>query len=89
MASLMVVLRSEWMLMPRPPCRSGSMPVARQYFLTSLTSCQGVLRSRCRHSSPVLSGYIGRSRGPSLSFGTQALLHVGDFLSKENFICFT
>jgi hypothetical protein len=35
MASLIAVLRKEWMPMPRPPSRLGSMPAARQYFLTS------------------------------------------------------
>src|SRR5512144_2155166 len=57
-------LRSEWMPIPRPPSRSGSMPAARQYFLTSR---QGVLRPRCRRSSPVPSGFMGRKSGPSLS----------------------
>jgi hypothetical protein len=63
MASLMAVLRSESMPMPRPPSRSGSMPAAGGY----LTSRQGVLRSRCRSSSPLPSGFIGRNKGPSLS----------------------
>ena len=48
----------------RLPNRDGSMPAARQYFLTSR---QGVLRSRCRRSSPVPSGLMGRKSGPSLS----------------------
>ena len=46
------------------PIRVGSMPAASQYFFTSR---QGVLRSRCRRSSPVPSGLIGRNKGPSLS----------------------
>ena len=45
MASLMAVLRSEWTPMPRLLSRFGSMPAARQYFLTSR---QGVVRDRCR-----------------------------------------
>src|SRR5271157_3353372 len=64
MASLMAVFLSEWMPIPRPPSRSGSMPAARQYFLTSR---QGVLRSSCRRASPVPSGFMGRNKGPSLS----------------------
>jgi hypothetical protein len=34
-ASLMAVLHGEWMPIRRPPSRSGSMPAARQYLLTS------------------------------------------------------
>ena len=61
------------MPMPRPPSRSGSMPAARQYFLTSR---QGVLRSRCRRSSPLPSGFMGRNKGPSLSFADARPLEV-------------
>ena len=60
MASLIAVLRKEWMPMPRLPSRSGSMLAARQYFLTSR---QGVLRSRWRRSSLAASGVSGRKRG--------------------------
>jgi hypothetical protein len=35
MVSLIAVLRSEWMPIPRAPSRVGSMPAASQYFLTS------------------------------------------------------
>jgi hypothetical protein len=34
---------------PRCPSRSGSIPAARQYFLTSR---HGILRSRCRRTNP-------------------------------------
>ena len=63
-ASLIAVLRSEWMPIPRPPSRFGSIPAALQYFLTSR---QGVLRSRWRRISRSASGVIGRNSGPSLS----------------------
>src|SRR5262245_56420833 len=44
------------------------MPAVRQDFLTSR---QGVLRSRCRHSKPLPSGFMGRASDPWHS-GAQA-----------------
>ena len=44
--------------MPRAPRRSGSIPAARQYFLTSR---HGVLRSRCRRISRAAAGEFGRT----------------------------
>ena len=38
-----LVSNGEWMPMPRPPSRLGSIPAASQYFFTSR---HGVLRSR-------------------------------------------
>ena len=49
MASLIAVLRGNWMPIPRASRRVGSMPAASQYFLTSR---HGVLRSKCRRASP-------------------------------------
>ena len=61
--------------MPRPPSRSGSIPAAWQYFLTSR---QGVLRSRCRRiESQLPSGVSGRKSGPSRSSLMPACVDVG------------
>ena len=50
------------------------MPAAWQYFLTSR---QGVLRSRCRRSSPVPSGFMGRNKRPLLVLADARPLEIG------------
>ena len=63
MASLMAVLRANRCRCPAPPSAWDRCRPPHRFF----TSRQGVLRSRCRRSSPVPSGLIGRNKGPSLS----------------------